>query len=89
MEPQWGYDYKKDSIKGQTVQLVLLHRNEQDGDIDLFSGSECYDIIGHMTGQSASDPGPADVVKQCHKMPMELSLEDKGLFQRMTTRGGL
>ena len=42
-----------------------------------------------MIGQSASDPGLADVVKECHKMPMEWSLEDEGLFQRMTTRGGL
>ena len=79
--------------KRRKLQKDILEPNShsrfQDGDTDLSLGSECDDFIGHMTGQSASDSSPADVVKQCHKLPMEWSLEDEGLFQRMTTRRGL
>ena len=79
--------------KRRKLQKDILEPNShsrfQDGDTDLSSGSEYDNIIGHMIGQSATDPGPADVLKQCHKLPMEWSLEDEGLFQRMTTRGGL
>ena len=72
--------------KRRKLQKDILEPNShsrfQDGDTDLSSGSECYDIIGHMTGQSASDPGPVDVVKQCHKLLMEWSLEDEGVFHK-------
>ena len=65
------------------------HSRFQHGDADLSSGSESDNIIGHITGPSASDSGPTDVVKQCHKLPIEWSVEDERLLQRMATRGGL
>lgn len=37
----------------------------------------------------AQESGPVDVVKQCHRSPLEFSAEEERLLQSMATRGGV